>query len=131
MLASPAHSPYGSSSSAVSQPSTGRPRSARRQLDEAEVADEPVVVAAEPFEADDADRPRPEAALALEPRRDGGGRDVVQPLELDRAADPHERGARRACSPSARSCDGASAASSLVVGARCKLLAAARRRSSG
>ena len=29
-LASPAHSPYGSSSSAVSQPSTGRPRSARR-----------------------------------------------------------------------------------------------------
>ena len=32
MLARPAHSPYGSSSSAVSQPSTGRPRSARRSL---------------------------------------------------------------------------------------------------
>src|SRR5205085_5862499 len=45
------------------------------ELDEAEVADEPALVAAKPFQADDTDRPRPEAALAQEagPRRRRGG----------------------------------------------------------
>src|SRR4051794_38026364 len=39
----------------------------RGELDEPEVAREPALIAAEPFEADDADRPRPEPALAQEP----------------------------------------------------------------
>ena len=37
------------------------------ELDEAEVADEPVAAAPEPFERDHSERPRPEAALAQEP----------------------------------------------------------------
>src|SRR4051812_30167671 len=64
-----------------------------QELDESEVADEPVVHAAEPFEADDADRPRAEAALALEPLRDDSRRLTVQALELDRAAQADESGA--------------------------------------
>ena len=58
-----------------------------------------MLVAAEPLEADDADRPRAEAALALQPRRDRVGRLRLQPLEVERAAEPDERrgaGARRA-----------------------------------
>src|SRR5207244_10218191 len=43
------------------------------ELDQAEIADEPALVAAEPFQADHADRPRPEAALAQEARLDRGG----------------------------------------------------------
>ena len=39
-----------------------------------------MLVAPEPFEADDAGRPRPEAPLALDPRDDGRRRDVVQTL---------------------------------------------------
>src|SRR3954454_2060552 len=64
-----------------------------QELDEAEIADEPVVVSTESLEADDADRPGPEAALPVEPRRDDRGRDMVQPLQLDRAAEADERGA--------------------------------------
>src|SRR4051812_43643155 len=41
-----------------------------RELDEAEVARQAALVAAEPLEADHADRPRPEAALAEQPARD-------------------------------------------------------------
>jgi hypothetical protein len=37
------------------------------ELHEAEVAREPALVAAEAFQADDADRPRPEPALSFEP----------------------------------------------------------------
>ena len=47
--------------------------------------------AAEPFEADDAGRPRAEAALALDPADDGVGRQIVEPLELEAAAEPDER----------------------------------------
>ena len=101
-LARPAHSPYGSSSSAVShafdRPAAQRPE----ELHEPEVADEPVVEAAEPLEADDADRPRPEPALAFEPRGDHRCRDAAQPLELERAAQPDERGAARARASRAR-----------------------------
>ena len=90
MLAIPAHSPYGSSSSAVSQPSTGRPAERAQQLHEAEISDKSVVVPAESFEADDADRPRAEPTLVFEPGGDGTGVDVVEALELDRAAQPDE-----------------------------------------
>ena len=60
-------------------------------LDEAEVADESVLVAAEPLEADDAGRPRAEAALALDPGDDGLRRDVVEAFELETAAHADER----------------------------------------
>src|SRR6185437_8077402 len=62
-----------------------------QELDEPEVADEPVLEAAEPLEADDARRPRAEAALALDPADDHVGRQVVEPLELEAAAHTHDR----------------------------------------
>src|SRR4051794_9827638 len=69
------------------------PAQLAQELDEAEIADEPVVVPAESLEADDADRPGPEAALPVEPGCDDRRRDLVQPLQLDRAAEADERGA--------------------------------------
>src|SRR5439155_11160837 len=54
----------------------------RRELDQAEVACEPVLVAAEALEADDADRPRAETALALQPAGGRLGRKPLQLLEL-------------------------------------------------
>ena len=65
----------------------------RRELDEPEVAREAPLVAAEPLEADDAGRPGPEAALALEPLRGDLGREPLQLLEVGAAAEPDERGA--------------------------------------
>src|SRR5581483_7182038 len=62
-----------------------------RELHEAEVAREAALVAPEPLQADDADRPRPQAGLAREPRGRGVGRQLLQPLELDRPAEPDER----------------------------------------
>ena len=59
----------------------------------------PALVAAEPFQADDADRPRAEAALALEPVGDRGGRQLLQALELQRAAEPGERRAAAGMQP--------------------------------
>ena len=47
---------------------------------------------AEPLQADDARRPGAEARLARETLDDGVGRKVVQPLEVDRAAEPDESG---------------------------------------
>ena len=75
------------------------------QLDEAEIAREPALVAAEPLEADDADRPGPEPALALEPPRDGVGRERLQRLEVGasgRAGRATRRAARRARGCAAR-----------------------------
>ena len=63
------------------------------ELDEAEIARQAALVPAEPFERDDADRPRAEAALALEAPRDDVGRQLLQPLEVEPAAEPDERGA--------------------------------------
>src|SRR5579884_4412403 len=63
------------------------------QLHQPEVACEPALVAAEALEADDADRPRAEPALAAEPLRDDVARHVLQLLELERAAEADERGA--------------------------------------
>ena len=75
-LASPAHSPYGREQLVGLLGLDPSAAERRGELHEAEVAGEPALVAAEALEADDADRPRPEAALALEPRarrhRSGG-----------------------------------------------------------
>ena len=49
-----------------------------------------MVVASEALEADDADRPRPEAALAREATDDRLRRLVVEPLQVERAAEPDE-----------------------------------------
>src|SRR4051794_30394854 len=62
-----------------------------RQLDEAEIPRQPALVAAEALETDDAGGPRAEPALALEPARDGLGGHPLQRLEVERAAEPHER----------------------------------------
>src|SRR6185437_14824702 len=62
-----------------------------QELDEPEVADEPVLEAAESLEADDNGRPRAEAALALDPADDRVGRQVVEPLELEAAAQTDDR----------------------------------------
>src|SRR4051812_2499050 len=62
----------------------------RRELDEPEVAREAALVAAEPLEADDPRRPRPEPAFALEPLRGDGRGERLQPLELAAAAEPDE-----------------------------------------
>ena len=64
-------------------PSAKRPH----EFDEPEVADEAVLEAAETLEADDTRRPRAEAALALDPADDRLGRQVVEPLELEAAAE--------------------------------------------
>src|SRR5581483_8730044 len=66
------------------------PADRAQELDETEVADEAVIPAAEALEADDADRPRPEPPLPLEPSHDRVRRPVVQSLELDRAAEADE-----------------------------------------
>ena len=47
--------------------------------------------ATEPFETDDARRPGTEPALALDPADDSIGRQVVEPLELEVAAEPDDR----------------------------------------
>src|SRR5947208_1867308 len=67
------------------------PPERRGELDEPEVARESPLVAAEPLEADDADRPRPEAPLALESAGHGVGREVLELLELERATEADER----------------------------------------
>src|SRR5439155_24343344 len=53
-----------------------------RALDQAEVACEPVLVAAEALEADDPHRPRAETALALQPARSCFRREALQLLEF-------------------------------------------------
>ena len=64
----------------------------RAQLDEAEIADEPVPPAAEPLRARSTPSDqRPEAALAEQPRLDRLDRLGAQTFEIDRAADPDER----------------------------------------
>ncbi len=61
-----------------------------RQLDEAEIPRQATFVAAESLERDDADRPRPEAALTLQSPRDDVGREQLQPFEVEPAAEPDE-----------------------------------------
>ena len=58
---------------------------------EPEVADEPVVVAAEPLEGDHPYRPGADAALAAEPLEDDRRVVVAQPFEIERPHEPHER----------------------------------------
>ena len=93
-LASPAHSPYGSRSASASSGSAQPAPERRGELRQTEVACEPVLVSAEPFDADDPDRPGPEPALTFEPCGDGGRRLLLQPLQIERAAEPDQaRGA--------------------------------------
>src|SRR4051794_23495344 len=63
----------------------------RRELREPEVAIEAELVPAEALDAHDPDRPGPEPALTGEARDDLGGRHRLQPLELQRAAEPDQR----------------------------------------
>src|SRR5206468_1897573 len=74
----------------------------RRELCQPEVAVEPVLVAPEALEADDAERPRPEAALAGQPGDDGVRRLLLQPLEVERPADTDERPGLAGAEPEAR-----------------------------
>src|SRR5206468_3134753 len=73
------------------------PAQVGEQLDEAEIARETAFEAAEALEADDADRPRAEAAFAAEPECGRVGRHAAQPLEVERPAEADQRaGAARA-----------------------------------
>ena len=90
----------------------------RGELDEPEVAREPALVAAEALEADDAGRPRPEPALALEPLRHDLGR---EPFSASRSMPRQSRTSaapRRAPSPRRRSSAGEKRPRSAAVGAR-------------
>src|SRR5262249_8032473 len=60
-------------------------------LHEAEVADESVLAAAQPFEPDDSGGPWSEAAFVVDPGDDGLRRDVVEAFELETAAEADER----------------------------------------
>src|SRR5438105_5813710 len=75
------------------------PPELRCELDEPEVARESPFVAAEPLEADDSHRPRPESPLALEAAGHRVGREALQLLELERAAKADERRAAARAEP--------------------------------
>src|SRR5438132_1763892 len=60
------------------------------ELDQTEIADGASLVAAESLERDDADRPRAESAFASKSCSGCLERDVPQPLEVERAAEPHQ-----------------------------------------
>ena len=68
----------------------GPPPQGAQELDETQVAHQPVLEAPEPLEADDSRGPRPETALALDPADHRIGRQIVEPLELDAPAEPDE-----------------------------------------
>ena len=118
-LASPCHSPYGASRSAVSPGSGQRRRSEARSLTSARSSTRPGVVAAEPLQRDDSDRPRADAPLAPEPLE----RVVVgaEPVEVDRPREPRERGGSAAREPARRDASRRQARQSL---ARRRILAA-------
>ena len=96
-LASPCHSPYGCEQ--LRGLARARASVAQRgeELHEREVVDEACVVATEPLQCDDADRPRADTTLASEPLE----RAVVgaEPVEVDRPGEPRERRARPAGEP--------------------------------
>src|SRR5437764_7701995 len=69
------------------------------QLHEPEVADEPALEPPQPLDADEADRPGPEPALALEAIGRGRCRQRAQPLEVEGAAEPDERRASPRAQP--------------------------------
>ncbi len=64
----------------------------RAQLDERQVADQASLRPPESLEADDADRPRPEPALPLEPAGDDVRGQELEALEVERPADPDQAG---------------------------------------
>ena len=103
-------------------PATGE---RRVELDEREVADEAVVVAAEPLERDHADRPRADPALAGEALEHDRCRMVAEPLEVERRHEPRERGRARLGEPEAAEIERREAAERV---ARDRRVAAARAR---
>src|ERR1700722_19057028 len=84
----------------------GPPGERRGELDEAEIAGEPALAAAEPLDADDADRPRADAALTQQARGAPLGRLAAQRLEVERAAEPDERRAAAGAEAQARELGG-------------------------
>jgi hypothetical protein len=64
----------------------------RAELDERQVADEAALRPPEPLEADDADGPRPEPPLPLEPAGDDVGLQLLEALEVEGSADPDQAG---------------------------------------
>ena len=122
-LARPAQAPYGSSSSAVSQPSTGRPRSARSSFTRPRSPTRPWLTRPSPSRHTTPIDQGPSPRCARDRPDNRIRRLRMQALQLERSANAHERRrARRVCRPSARSCIGATAPSSVVVGATCSLL---------
>src|SRR5215831_4340142 len=69
----------------------GAPAQCGDELDEAQVARESALETAEPLEADDPDRPRPEARFALEPPGDRVRRVALERFQVERPAEPDER----------------------------------------
>ena len=89
----------------------------RGELHEPEIAREAALVAAEPLEADDAGRPGPEPALALEPLRHDRGREALQLLEVEPRQSRTSAAPRRAPRPSRCSSAGENRPRSAEVGA--------------
>src|SRR6476659_2457376 len=73
-----------------------------RELCHPEITREAVLVPPESLEADDADRPGAEAALAVEPQRDRRAGLSLQAFEVEGAAEPDERRRAAGAEPEAR-----------------------------
>jgi hypothetical protein len=97
------------------------------QLDEAKVAHEPAIEAAEPEGDDHAGRPRAEIRLALDARCGGLGRYAVQLLDVPGARDADERG-RATCREPVRDEGGRRIAGEIGVARRRVEVAALGRR---
>ncbi|TML22455.1 MAG: class I SAM-dependent methyltransferase [Actinobacteria bacterium] len=81
-------------------------RQRRLQLDQREVADEAMVVAAEAGERDDADAPRADPSLAPESPDGAVSRGPSQAFEIDRADEPGERRGSARREPARAECRG-------------------------
>ena len=92
------------------------PAERSHELDQPEISDKPVLEAAEPLEADDASRPRTQAALARDPAHDNIGWQVVEPLELEAAAEPDDSRATPLVQPQPAQLERRDGSSAAVVG---------------
>jgi hypothetical protein len=72
------------------------------ELHEPEIARKAALATSEALDADDADRPRADPALAQQPCGDERRRLALQPFEVERAAQPDERRAASGAKPQAR-----------------------------
>src|SRR6476661_8756090 len=116
MLARPAHSSYGSSSSAVSQASTGRPRSSRSSLTSPRSPTSPCSWRPSPSRqttpADQGPSPRSRSSRRTTASVGTPWRRSKSRLRQSRTT----AAPRRSCSPSRRNSNGAKAARSVLVG---------------